>query len=498
MLYAHDSMNTYAPMAYYRSMTREFTPTTYADIDPDRRPSFRLALVPVLAVVAFLGIGSAVLGLDPHVPLLWSIVFVGGVGLYVGYEWEELFEGVANGLLMGLQALLIIFTIYALIATWISAGTIPGLMYYGLSVLTPRTFLPAAALLAGVVAFAIGSSWTTVGTLGVAFVGIGAGLGVPEPMTVGAVISGAYAGDKQSPLSDTTNLAAGVTNTDLYDHIDRMQAGTLLAFGIAVAAFAVLGLRAAGAIPEGQVAAIQTALAGTYDVSVLVFLPLLVTFGLALRGYPALPTLVAGAFAGVATTLLLQGAGFVPAWEVFMYGTAPESGSELVNELLASGGLTGSAWTITVVVAALSLGGLLERTGVLAVLSHGLVQGIRSPGALIAGTGFSAIAINALTAQQYMSIVLPGVTLRNAYDEFGLDSDQLSRAVEAAGTPTGALFPWHAGAVYMAGVTGVPTLEYAPFYFFGFLSPLVLFGIAATGITVPDVVYTGTTAPADD
>ncbi|WP_280536007.1 Na+/H+ antiporter NhaC [Halopenitus sp. POP-27] len=476
-------------------MASSFTPTTYEDLPTDRRPSFRIALVPVLAVVAFLGVGSAVLGLDPHAPLLWSVVFVAALGRWLGYEWEDLFEGVSNGLLMGIQAILILFTIYALIATWVASGTIPGLMYYGLSVLTPTVFLPVAALLAAVVAFSIGSSWTTVGTLGVAFVGIGAGLGVPAPMTVGAVLSGAYAGDKQSPLSDTTNLAAGVTNTDLYTHIRRMRFGTLVAFGIATVAFGILGLQAAGTIPADRLAEILEALTGTYDLSPLVFLPLAVTFGLALRGYPALPSLVAGVFAGVATTIAVQGTGFVAAWDVFLYGTAPETGSTLVNDLLAAGGITGSAWTISVVVAALSLGGVLERTGVLAVLAHGLTGAVRSSGSLVAGTGLSAIAINALTAQQYMSIVLPGVTLRNLYAEFDLDSDQLSRALEAAGTPTGALLPWHAGGVYMATVTGVPTLEYAPFYLFGFLSPLVLFAMVLGGIDVPRT--TRASGPAD-
>ncbi|MFU8866337.1 Na+/H+ antiporter NhaC [Natronococcus sp.] len=478
-------------------MPRDFTPTTIDDLDPDRRPSARLALVPVFAVVAFLGIGSALLGLDPHAPLLWSIVFVGAFGYYLGYSWDDLYDGIANGLLMGLQAILIIFTIYALIATWVDAGTIPAMMYYGLELLTPTVFLPVAAALAAVVAFAIGSSWTTVGTLGVAFVGIGSGLGVPAPMTVGAVISGAYAGDKQSPLSDTTNLAAGVTNTPLYDHIYRMRTGTAIAFGIAVLAFAGLGLRAGGAVPEGQIVEIQTALVDTYAISPLVFLPLIVTFGLALYGFPALPTLVVGTVAGVVTSILVQGAGFVPAWEVFMGGTAPETGSELVDGLLETGGLTGSAWTITVVVAALALGGLLEKTGVLAVLAHRLSQGVTSSGSLIAGTGLSAILINGLTAQQYMSIVLPGVTLRNLYEEFDLDSDELSRAIEAAGTPTGALIPWHAGGVFMAGATGVPTLEYAPYYLFGLLSPLVLFAMATTGLGIPTTGRSESAQPAD-
>jgi len=460
----------------------DFEPLTYGELSPDRRPTLAQALVPVLGIIAFLGIGSGYLGMDPHGPLLWSIVLTGLVGYYwIGLSWEELYDGIADSLLMGLQAILILFTIYALIATWVSSGTIPGLMYYGLSVLTPEVFLPATAILAAVVAFSIGSSWTTAGTLGVAFIGIGSGLGIPAPMTAGAILSGAYAGDKQSPLSDTTNLAAAVTNTDLYDHIRAMRTGTALALGISLVLYALLGLRAGGAIPEGQVAEIQGALAGTYDLSVFVFLPLVVTFGLALYGYPALPSLVAGVFAGVFTTIAVQGVAFTAAWNVFLNGTAPETGTQLVNDLLAAGGIAGSAWTISVVVAALSLGGLLEGTGVLAVLAHYLAQGVRSGTSLVVSSGLSAILVNLFSAQQYMAIVVPGMTLRNLYDEYDLESSDLSRAVEAAGTPTGALIPWHAGGVYMATVFGVPTMSYFPYYFFAFLSPLILFAMALTG-----------------
>ncbi|WP_121823076.1 arginine/ornithine antiporter ArcD [Halostella salina] len=450
--------------------------------DAERRPPLRQAIVPVLGVVVFLGVGSGVLKLAPHGPLLWSAVLTGLVGRYwMGLTWDDLYDGIAHSLLMGMEAILILFVIYALIATWISAGTIPGLMYYGLAALGPEIFLPVTALLAAVVAFSIGSSWTTAGTLGVAFIGIGSGLGVPAPMTAGAILTGAYAGDKQSPLSDTTNLAAAVTDTDLYDHIRAMRNGTAVALGLSVVLYAVLGLTATGEIPAGRVGTIQTALAGTYDLSVLVFLPLIVTFGLALYGYPALPTLVAGVFAGVGTTVAVQGRPFTAAWETFLSGTGPETGVELVNGLLTSGGLEGSAWTIAVVVAALSLGGLLEATGVIATLAARLAGAVRGRASLVAGTGASAFAVNLFSAQQYMSIVVPGMTLRELYDEYGLDSASLSKAIESVGTPTGALIPWHAGGVYMAGVFGVATLEYAPYYFFAYLSPLVLFVSAAAG-----------------
>ncbi|WP_435195685.1 Na+/H+ antiporter NhaC family protein [Natronomonas sp. EA1] len=459
------------------------------------------ALVPALGVIGFLALGSGLLGLSPHGPLLWSIVLTGLVAKYaIGLSYAQIQEGLESGLKMGLGALFILFTIYALISTWISAGTIPALMYYGLGILTPQTFLPAAAVLAAVVAFSIGSSWTTAGTLGVAFAGIGTGLGIPVPMTAGAVLSGAYAGDKQSPLSDTTNLAAAVTETDLYDHIRAMRLGTVIAFGLSVVVYAWLGLRAGGAIP-GQVDAIRSALVGTYALSPLVFLPLLVTFGLALRGIPAVPTLVAGVFAGVGTTIGVQGASFTAAWDAFLNGTAPETGTELVNGLLASGGLAGSAWTISVVVLALALGGLLNHAGILTTLARYLADAVVGPKSLIVGTGASAFLVNAFSAQQYMSIVVPGLTLGDLYDEYGLDRSDLSMAIESVGTPTGALLPWHAGGVFMAGVFGLSSsLAYAPYYLFAFFSPAVLVVLTLLGIgfSKGETTAPAGAAPADD
>ncbi|WP_129114560.1 Na+/H+ antiporter NhaC family protein [Halegenticoccus tardaugens] len=504
--------------------TLSFEPLTYDDIPEYERPTLRQALVPVVGMLAFLSVGAIGLGLDAQMPLLWGVVFTGLVGRYwIGISWRRMYEGIVDGLRMGMQAILIIFVIYVLIAVWTAAGTIPALVYYGLDLLTPAVFLPVTALLATGVAFAVGSSWTTAGTLGVAFIGIGAGLGVPEPMTAGAVLTGAYTGDKISPLSDTTNLAAAVTNTDLLTHIRTMRVGTGIALGLSLVGYAVLGLTATGSIPAGRVAEIQTAITGAYSIHPVVFLPLLVTFGLALRGYPALPSLTVGVFAGVATQVFAQnsvvgpfvdgvaaalgavaaaplspaaygdavaavGSGlapftesFVTAWDVAQNGAAPETGVAIVNDLLATEGLIGAAWTITIVVAALALGGMLERTGVLAVLAHRLSKSISSVSGLTAGTAASAFGMNVLAAEQYMSIVVPGMSLRGLYDDFDLESRNLSRAVEAAGTTTSALVPWNAGGVYMAGVLGVPTLEYAPYYFLGILSPLILVAMGATG-----------------
>lgn len=459
-----------------------FEPRLFEDIAPDERPSLTESLVPVAAMILFLSVGIVALGLDPQFPLVWGIAFTGLFVHYrLGFSWAKLYDGITDSILMGMRVILIMFVVYALVSTWIEAGTIPGLMYYGLDLLTPAIFLPLTAVLAAIVSFSVGSSWTTAGTLGVAFIGIGSGLGIPAPMTAGAILSGAYTGDKQSPLSDTTNLAAGVTNTGLYEHINAMRAGTLVAFGLSVVLYIVLGLSASGAIPAGRIAAIQGAIEGSYAVTPLVFAPLVVTFGLAIYGIPALPTLGTGVFAGALTSVVVQGTGFAAAWSTAQSGTAPETGMQLVDGLLESGGLLGGAWIVTIALAALALGGILERTGILAVLAHHLGRLSRGVASLTGVTAVSAVAMNMLAAEQYISIVVPGMTLRNLYREQGLKSKNLSRAIEAAGTTTAALIPWGSGGLFMAGTLGVSTLSYAPYYFFGFLSPLVLLLMGVTG-----------------
>ncbi|MFC7131141.1 Na+/H+ antiporter NhaC [Haloferax chudinovii] len=472
-----------------------FEPRLYEELDADERPSLFEALVPVFGMLVFLGVGIVVYGLDPQFPLFWGISFTGLFSRYwLGITWAELYDGITDSLHMGIQVILIMFVVYALIATWVAAGTIPSLMYYGLDLLTPTIFLPITAVLASIVTFAIGSSWTAAGTLGVSFIGIGSGLGIPAPMTAGAILSGAYMGDKQSPLSDTTNLAAAVTNTDLFDHVNAMRDSSLVAFGIAVVLYAVLGVQASGNIPVGRIAEIQGALTGSYAISVLTFAPLVVTFGLALYGVPALPTLGAGVFAGAITSIVMQGTAFGAVWSIAQSGTSPSTGMELVDGLLASGGMIGGAWVVTIAIAALSLGGMLERAGILAVLAHHLGRLSRGVASLTGVTAISAVSMNVLAAEQYISIVVPGITLRNLYEEQGLQSENLSRAIESAGTTTSALIPWNSGALFMAGTLGVGTLEYAPYYFFGLLSPLVLLLMGVTGW---QITYQPGEAPSD-
>lgn len=460
----------------------KFEPRLFEDLSPDNRPSLAESLVPILGMVVSLSVGIIIFGLGPQFPLLWGIAFTGLFARYrLGISWEEQYNGIRKSLLMGMQALLILFLAYTLVSALIEAGTIPTIMYYGVGILTPAIFLPLTTVLVAVITLMIGSSWTAVGALGVAFLGIGTGLGIPGPMTAGAILTGAYTGDKLSPLSDTTNLAAAVTNTDLYDHIRAMQPGSILSFSVSLILYVILGLIASGSIPSGRIEAIRTAIHGSYVVTPIVLLPLIVIFGLVLYGIPPLPTLGIGVFASALTAVFVQGTAFAEAWSTALSGTSPDTGMKLVDGLLASGGMVGSASSIIIIIAALSLGGLLERTGALAVIAHHLTYFCRGVGSTIGITAFSAVSMNVLAAEQYVSIVVPGMSFRNLYSDQGLKSQNLSRSVEAAGTTTSALVPWNSGAVYMSGVLGISTMAYAPYYFFGFLSPIILLIMGTTG-----------------
>lgn len=472
----------------------EYTPKSYEDFDPERRLSVVEAAIPVAGMIGFLAVGIIHLGLDPQMPLLFAIAFTGVIAKYHwGYSWDELYEGISNSILMGLSAIFILFIIYMLISAWINAGTIPWIMYWGLEFMTPKIFLPFAAILSFIVAFSIGSSWTTAGSLGIALVGIGAGLNIPEPMTAGAILSGVYMGDKQSPLSDTTLLASGTTNTDLMEHVYAMLPGTIIVGVVSIVVYGALGLQAGGSVPTGQIAEIQGALSGTYALTPLVLLPMIITFALALYGYPALPSLSAGIFAGAGIAIFTQGVGFSAAWNAIHYGTGPETGVEMVTGLLSSGGLNGSIWTVTIVFAALSLGGLLEVTGILATIAHGVSQAVSSIAGVTAATAAGPITLNLLTGDQYMAIVVPGMTFRDLYDEYDLESKNLSRALEASGTVTSAMIPWNSGGVFMASALGVSTVAYAPYYIVGYLSPIVLVLMGITGWNI----YRKEPTPAD-
>ncbi|MBT4372442.1 MAG: Na+/H+ antiporter NhaC, partial [Candidatus Marinimicrobia bacterium] len=390
---------------------------------------------------------------------------------------------------LGMGAILILLAVGALIGTWIMSGTVPTMIYYGLNILSPSIFYFAACLICAVSALSIGSSWTVAGTLGVALMGIAAGLGLSPAVTAGAVISGAYFGDKMSPLSDTTNLAPSVAGTDLFTHIRHMIWTTGPSLVIALILFLIMGFQ--GSITEdvGGLSLIQDTIEKTFNISLLSFIPLLTVFILAFKKMPAFPTVMIGALLGGIFAVILQpqvvanyanrpdlSSGLTMlsgVWTALHSGFALESGVTVVDELLTRGGMISMLNTIWLVICALTYGAVLETTGLLNKVVESLLSFVNSTGSLIVTTIATCIGINIITADQYIAIVLPGRMFRAEFARRNLAPKNLSRTLEDAGTITSPLVPWNTCGAYMSASLGVATFAYLPFCFFNLINPVV-------------------------
>jgi len=342
----------------------------------------------------------------------------------------------------------------------------------------------------------IGSSWSTAGTLGIALIGIASVLGLSLEITAGAIISGAYFGDKLSPLSDTTNLASGVAGIDLFDHIRYMLWTTLPAMTLALLLYTLLALNTdIGQTQDSDVLATRAALAQHYQIGLIPLLPLLLILVMAARGIPAYPTLAAGSIAGVVIALTYQRDAVLlfgdptqtlsvtealvrAVWQAMGNGFSLTSGNQALDTLLSRGGMSSMLNTVWLIISAMVFGSAMERTGMLRRLVEAILKGVRSIGSLVTATVITCVGINILSGDQYMSIVLPGRMFRLEYRRQGLDSANLSRTLEDAGTMTSALIPWNTCGAFMAATLGVPTSGYAMFAFLNLMTPLFAIGYA--------------------
>jgi NhaC family Na+:H+ antiporter len=464
---------------------------THATIQ-QRSPSLFQALVPITLLMLMLATSVWLFGDNSsygpnQIALLIAAASASLVGLYNGQSWANLQEGIVHGISVALGAILIILTVGALVGTWLLAGIVPTMIYFGLELLSPSWFYAASCLICAIVAVSIGSSWTTAATIGVALMGIASGLGLSLPIAAGAVVSGAYFGDKMSPLSDTTNLAPAVSGSELFAHIRYMSWVSLPALGITLVAYALMGLSSdTGANPESLVQ-MQQDLDALFNINVWMLLPLLFLLVLAALGQPALPSIFAGALLGGVWALMFQPervavmagddagvlAGVQAVWLAFSDGTIVESGNATLDELLSGGGMSSMLNTVWLVVCAMTFGGVMEQTGLLRRVLQSLLRLIKTTASLITTTILTAFATNILTADQYISLVLPGRMFKAEYAERGLDPRVLSRSLENGGTITSVLIPWNTCAVFMFGVLGVSPLEYAPYAFFALLVPII-------------------------
>ncbi|HBC29893.1 MAG TPA: Na+/H+ antiporter NhaC [Clostridiales bacterium] len=445
-----------------------------------------ISLIPVLVIMVALAYAIIVMGADPHIPILIGAAVGALIAVYnLGFTWEEVEKGIIDSIGSVMQAILILAVIGMLIGTWIGGGIVPTLIYYGLQILSPTFFLITALLLCSVVSLATGSSWTTAGTVGVALIGIAQGLGISPALAAGCIVSGAYFGDKMSPLSDTTNLAPAMAGATLFDHIRHMMYTTGLSYGIAAIIYILLGLQYRGkAIDAAEIQGILTAIESIYVINPLFLLVPVVTIAAVAMKIPAIPGLLLGVLLG-GVCMLFQGSGDPASIvDAIHYGVGASSGHEMVDELLSGGGMDSMMWTISLIMCALTFGGVLESTGMMATIANKLLQFAKSTGSLILVTVLSCLFVNVLCADQYLGIALPGKMFKDVYAERGLAPRNLSRALEDSGTVTSALVPWNTCGATMAEFLGVATFAYAPFAFFNVLSPIVSVIYGYTGFSI--------------
>jgi NhaC family Na+:H+ antiporter len=445
-----------------------------------------------------------VYGTDPHIPMLLGVFVAALIGYRIGCPWDVIQDGMLKGITNALQAIVILLIIGILIGVWIVSGVVPTLLYYGLKILSPEIFLPAALLICAITSLATGTSWGTTGTIGVALMGIGAGLGFPLPMVAGAVLSGAYFGDKMSPLSDTTNLAPAMVGTDIYTHIRHMTYTTSVTFGLTLVIEIVLGLFYGGG--EQDLAAVQEILASLerdFAIGPWHLIPPVLVIVCAYRKYPAIPGLVAGVIAAVVLGVVFEGVTYPDFLEVAYGGYASNTGIEAVDSLLTKGGFTSMLYAISIVICAMMFGGIMEETRQLEVIVGRILRRATSNASLITSTVLTCLGANLVLCDQYMAIVMGGRMYAQAYRDRGLHPKNLSRAVEDSATVTANLVPWNSGGAYQSATLGVATLAYLPFNFFCWLSPLVTLVFGWTGWTIAPADSgeapraAATTAPAD-
>jgi NhaC family Na+:H+ antiporter len=470
-----------------------------------KSPSLLDALIPIAALVMMLALSVYLFGSDSsygpnQIVLSLAAAIAAIVAIKNGHKWFEIQRAMIAGISTAMVAILILLSVGALIGTWLMAGTVPSLIYYGMQILSPQWFYAATCLICSVAALATGSSWTVAGTLGVALIGVSMGLGLSPAITAGAIISGAYFGDKMSPLSDTTNLAPAVVETDIFSHIRHMAWTTGPSYTVALFIFVVVGL---GTETQSDSLALQQLMATleqNFNISGFALLPLVVVLYMAYKKLPPLPTILFGALLGGVMAVILQpevvlrfadspdlsrGVAMTKGvWLALADGFVSTTGVAEVDDLLTRGGMSSMLVTIWLIITALAFGAVLEHTGMLQRLIDGALKRAKTTGSLITTVVLSCIGINIVAADQYIAIVLPGKMYRAEFAKRKLDPKNLSRVIEDSGTLTSPLVPWNTCGAYMAATLGVATLAYLPFAFFNLINPLVSIIYGFTGFTI--------------
>lgn len=435
--------------------------------------SLKESLAVLVVVLTILGVLIIGFHLSPHIPILITLTGLLFYGRFRHFSWDDIHNGMAEGIAPGIIPILIFLLIGVLVASWILAGTIPTIMVYGFQLVSIKFFLPTAFLVCAIVGVTVGSSFTTISTVGLAFLGMGHILGFNDAMTTGAIVSGAFLGNNCSPLSDTTNLAAGIGEVNLFEHIAKMRYTDLPAFVVSIVLYTLLGHSNHAANLAAVSEMIHNMKTGFW-ISPWTLLPLVILFGGAIKKIPAIPTLLMGSTAAIVLAFIHDSSLTIKkVADILMNGYVAKTPDAKINDLLSRGGIVSMLSSVSLILLALALGGLLMKYAVVETLVNELREKIDRPSRLISFTALSCIGINLIVGEQYLSIILPGTTFKHSFEERKIKSTYLTRTLSDAGAAVNALVPWGVSGTFIMGTMKVSALDYLPFAFFCLLAPVL-------------------------
>ncbi|MCK5136184.1 MAG: Na+/H+ antiporter NhaC [Bacteroidales bacterium] len=461
-----------------------------------RQPNLLQALIPIVVLITLLvlnvtNFGDHTLDGANQFALILASAVAGIVAIYLGVKWTDIQTSMVKSISSAMPSILILLMIGALAGTWLLSGVIPTLIYYGLKVFHPKIFLFATVIIAGMVSLATGSSWSTVATIGIALIGVGQALGIHEGLIAGAVISGAYFGDKMSPLSDTTNLAPAMTGTDLFTHIRYMTITTVPAMSITLIIFLIIGFTYTFESTPGDIELVLQSIESKFRITPWLMLVPASLIYIIIKKIPPLPALLAGSLMGGIFAIIFQPhlvrevalglnsdtttlfkASYLSVMQSIFGDISITTQNDMVNELLSTTGMRGMLNTIWLILSAMIFGGAMESAGLLVKITNSVIRWAQSTGSLVTTTIATSIFFNITASDQYIAIVVPGRMFADTYKKRGLKPEVLSRTLEDGGTITSVLVPWNTCGATQSRVLGVPTMEYLPYAFFNFLSPL--------------------------
>lgn len=469
-----------------------------------KKPTLLQAIIPIFFLIIFLTLNVYYFGDDTlsganQIALLLAAAIGGIIAVKLGHDWYDVRKQIVKSIGSAMPSIIILLLIGSLAGTWLLSGVVPAMIYYGLQILNPGIFLVACVVVSALVSVATGSSWSTVATIGIALLGIGNAMGFNEGMVAGAIISGAYFGDKMSPLSDTTNLAPAMAGTDLFTHIRYMALTTGPSILITLILFMVIGFFFNPAGDSANVQSTLDAISNIFNITPFLFIVPAALITIIISKVPPLPSLLAGTLLGALFAVIFQPqiieqisgvtgnyseASYIAIMKS-MYGRISVVTTDTrVNDLLSTGGMAGMLNTIWLIMTAMIFGGVMEAAGMLVRITSGLMRLAKTTGSLVATTVGTCIFFNVTASDQYISIVVPGRMFASTYSDRGLKPEVLSRTLEDSGTVTSVLIPWNTCGATQSAVLGVPTISYLPWAFFNIISPFMSIFMAAFNIKI--------------